>query len=122
MFRIIITIAFLFSGAVKAQELPCDHPDRTPLKISVPNVFTPNGDGVNDLFRSEYNTNAFDEYIMHIYNRSGQLMFYADRPAQGWDGRTASGTKCNAGTYFYIIDYKTPCKSDRLSGVLDLMR
>lgn len=105
-----------------SQGLPCDHPDRISLEIVIPNVFTPNGDGVNDLFRSEYNINAFDHYAMSIYSRSGQLIFYADRPAQGWDGRTPAGTRCPEGTYFYVIDYRTPCEQERHSGVFDLIR
>lgn len=122
MFKVYFTILFLLSGSVMAQELPCDHADRTPLELKMPNVFSPNSDGINDLFRSDYNINSFNRYTMAIYNRSGQLIFYADRPAQGWDGRTPTGTKCPDGTYFYVVDYATDCEDDRLSGVLELVR
>lgn len=104
------------------QELPCDHPDRIPLVVSAPDVFTPNGDGVNDLFRAQYNVDTFDRFEMFIYNRAGQLLFYADRPAHGWDGRTATGTTCPEGTYFYVIKYNSPCESDKLAAVLELLR
>jgi len=122
MLRVCFILSLLFTGSLTAQDLPCDHPDRIPLEIKLPNVFTPNDDGANDLFRSDYNINSFDRYTMHIYNRAGQLIFFADRSAQGWNGRTPSGTKCPEGTYFFIIDYQTPCESDRQSGVFDLIR
>lgn len=104
------------------QDMPCDHPDRVPLKISAPDVFTPNGDGVNDLFRAEYNIDAFNRFEMFIYNRAGQLLFYADRPAQGWNGRTASGAICAEGTYFCVIKYNSACESDKIATVLQLLR
>lgn len=122
MTRWITAILLLASGGLFGQELPCDHPDRTPLEISIPNVFTPNDDGVNDLFRGEYNILAFDQISLHVYNRAGQLMFFADRPNQGWDGRTPVGAKCPTGTYFYVLDYRTPCETDRRSGVFELIR
>jgi gliding motility-associated-like protein len=122
MFRLITILSFIVSVPLMAQQLPCDHPDRIPLEFKMPNIFTPNGDGINDLFRAEYNVNAFDRYEMYIYNRAGQLIFYADRPAQGWDGRTATGAVCPEGTYFYVVHYETPCESDKLSAVLELRR
>lgn len=122
MLRFKFAILFLFSSAAMAQQLPCDHSERQPLEIKVPNVFSPNGDGTNDLFRSQFNENRFTNYSMYIYNRAGQLIFYADRPAQGWDGRTPSGAKCPEGTYFYVLDYHTDCENDRFSGVLELVR
>lgn len=118
-----ITVILLFTSSnLLGQDLPCDHPDRIPLEINIPNVFTPNGDGVNDLFRAEYNILSFDQITLHIYNRAGQLVFFADRPGQGWDGRTPVGAKCPGGTYFYILDYRTPCNADRQSGVFELIR
>jgi gliding motility-associated-like protein len=118
-----ITLCLLFLSTVGfSQGLPCDHPERIPLDITVPNVFTPNDDGVNDLFRAAYNINDFDTYVLRVFNRAGHIMFYAERPAQGWDGHTASGTKCTEGTYFYIIEYTTPCETNKLSGVFELKR
>lgn len=120
--RWLIVILLFASGSLLAQDLPCDHPDRIALELTLPNVFTPNGDGVNDLFRSEYNILSFDQFSLHVYNRAGQLMFFADRPGQGWDGRTPVGAKCPEGTYFYVVDYNTPCEADRRSGIFELIR
>lgn len=122
MFRLCLAIICMFSGALTAQDLPCDHPDRIPLEIKMPNVFTPNDDGTNDLFRADYNIDYFTSYSLYVYNRAGQLIFFADRPAQGWDGRTPSGTRCPDGTYFYIAQYETDCERDKISGVVEIVR
>ncbi len=103
-------------------QLPCDHPDRIPLTVKVPNVFTPNGDGVNDLFRPEYNILSFDTYQLQVFNRAGTLIFYSDRPGMGWDGRTVSGVIAPEGSYFYVLEYAGPCEADRLTGILNLLR
>jgi gliding motility-associated-like protein len=118
-----ITLVLMLLGITAfSQDLPCDDPERLPLKVLVPNVFTPNDDGINDLFRPVYNFNDFTTYTIRVFNRSGHVMFYAERPAQGWDGRTVSGSECTTGTYFYIIEYTTPCKTDKLSGAFELKR
>ncbi len=122
MLRWCAAILCLFSVAAQAQQLPCDHVDRVTPEIKIPNVFSPNGDGINDLFRAEHNIEYFSNYTLHVYNRAGQLVFFADRPAQGWDGRTPSGTPCPEGVYFYITQYNTGCEEDRAAGVIELVR
>ncbi|MDR1667681.1 MAG: gliding motility-associated C-terminal domain-containing protein [Bacteroidales bacterium] len=63
-----------------------------PLVIdNLPNVFTPNGDGVNDLFLQNFN--------IEVYNRWGMLLY---KGRDGWDGRY-KGKLMPAGTYFYIL-------------------
>lgn len=72
-----------------------------PSVIHVPNVFTPNGDNVNDAFYiTSEGLSAFD---MKIYDRWGVLMSDVTSPAQGWDGRTKAGVLATDGTYYYII-------------------
>jgi len=72
--------------------------------IVIPNIFTPNGDGINDLFR--ISGQFVSDYKITIYNRWGQ--FLAEYPwiAGGWDGRTEAGLEAPSGVYFYIIDAK----------------
>lgn len=69
--------------------------------IIIPNVFSPNGDGQNDLFKVVGNFTKLD---VKIYNRYGQLIYESIQLNEGWNGRTTAGTLCNPGTYFYIID------------------
>ncbi len=62
------------------------------------NVFTPNGDGHNDLF-SVYNGNS-DEYRLEIYNRWGKLIWETTNPKNHWDGNEVSD-----GTYYYHLSF-----------------
>ena len=70
-------------------------------ELIIPNVFSPNDDGVNDGF------NLFGGCIhsveKQIYNRWGQLLFHSNLIDEEWDGRTRSGAKASEGTYFYIF-------------------
>jgi len=69
-------------------------------ELEVPNVFTPNGDGINDEFRVAYK--SIKKFEMVIYNRWGRKVFEGKDPARGWDGEV--GGKIGApGVYFYYI-------------------
>jgi gliding motility-associated-like protein len=72
--------------------------------FSAPNIFTPNGDGVNDIWfpSVEYETC----FKCRIYNRWGALVTEFDRKLRGWDGTYRdSGGLVEDGTYYYIINY-----------------
>lgn len=62
----------------------------------LPTMFSPNGDGTNDVFRAL--GGCFTEYEMYIYDRWGGLMFRSTDPSVGWDGSN-SGAPVVAGTY-----------------------
>lgn len=68
----------------------------------VPNSFTPNNDGVNDVFLPRV-TDVLKYHLM-IYNRYGQCIFQSIDPEESWDG-TYNGVKCPAGTYTWMIEY-----------------
>lgn len=70
----------------------------------LPNVFTPNGDGINDLFQpGPYR--FVDKVEMKIFNRWGILVFETENPDINWDGRfMENGKMCTTGVYFYICD------------------
>lgn len=73
--------------------------------MDIPNVFTPNGDGVNDyFFPRKFLTRGVITFKMNIYNRWGQLIYETSTTdGQGWDG-TLNGTPQTTGTYVYVID------------------
>jgi len=68
-------------------------------QVFIPNLFSPNGDGVNDVLMVYGNTIASVE--LHIYNAWGQEVFVSKDQRQGWDG-TMSGRAQPAGVYVYI--------------------
>jgi gliding motility-associated-like protein len=72
-----------------------------PTTISIPNIFTPNGDGINDEFFI-INT-GMRSLNCDIFNRWGQLLFTITAPNQGWDGITPNGDKAPEGTYMYLL-------------------
>ncbi len=69
--------------------------------VEIPNVFSPNGDQVNDLF--EVHTESLESYYLAIFNRWGNLLKETNDPSDHWDGRDASGNDASAGTYVYKL-------------------
>ncbi|NOQ71145.1 MAG: T9SS type B sorting domain-containing protein [Crocinitomix sp.] len=65
------------------------------------NVFTPNGDGINDIFTFEFNASSVSEFTCVIVNRWGVVVHEMNAITDGWDGTDKSGSQCKDGTYFY---------------------
>lgn len=85
-------------------------PFSVPAVVSIPNVFSPNGDGVNDFW---YVTTTGTEVIqftrIHIYDRYGNLLWdnrnpIPNDPSEGWDG-TYRNRRLNPGVFVYVIEY-----------------
>lgn len=70
------------------------------LVLVVPNVFSPNGDGLNDLFQVKHN--AVKTFYARVFNRWGKLLFEWDDVSKGWNGATGDNDMTD-GTYFYMI-------------------
>ena len=75
-------------------------------KIWFPNAFTPNRDGINDVFRLKFPGRAAD-YHLEIFNRWGQRVFESRDPAAGWNG-VLSGLEQPAGTYVWMVRWSSP--------------
>jgi gliding motility-associated-like protein len=71
-------------------------------KIIMPTIFTPNGDGKNDLFLPVF-SNSILSYQLKVYNRWGQEIFTSDQISHGWNGTINSGTTVPRGTYFWLV-------------------
>ena len=69
--------------------------------LVLPNVFTPNFDSINDVFKPQLD--EIIELSFTIYNRNGNLIFETNRINGFWDGRTTSGEQCNDGVYFCVL-------------------
>jgi gliding motility-associated-like protein len=79
-------------------------------KIFIPNVFSPNGDGNNDVYGIQLACTA-TQFVMNIYNRYGQRIYQSPNQNVQWDG-IYNGQPLDAGTYFYYIKYKGPTGSE----------
>ncbi|MCB0534774.1 MAG: gliding motility-associated C-terminal domain-containing protein [Saprospiraceae bacterium] len=75
----------------------------TTAEVYVPNVFSPNGDGSNDLFQLQTNQ-SLQNFELRIFDRWGGLLFESTDPGLGWDG-TARGKPMNPGVYAYFIRF-----------------
>jgi gliding motility-associated-like protein len=73
--------------------------------MNVPNVFSPNGDGINDYFNPRYLlSNGLTSFKMEIYNRWGQLIFETSSlEGRGWDGKF-NDVQQPQGVFVYVID------------------
>ncbi len=94
-------------------------------ELWVPNAFTPDGDGLNDVFKPE--GVALEEYHMQVFDRWGKLIFETNDITRGWDGKV-NGSRLNTGVYSYLIYYKaqnlliTGGRERILKGTVTLMR
>lgn len=73
-----------------------------PLRFVIPNVFTPDGDGINDEF---YIPNSGAKaYHLIVYDRWGLKIFESTSSEVRWDGKSQAGQDMSTGTYFYTIE------------------
>lgn len=78
--------------------------ERCEPRIFVPTAFTPDGDGLNDVFKPTVSN--LTSYTIYVYNRWGQSIFTTEFIEEGWDG-TFKNSEVPQGVYFYRIDYKS---------------
>ena len=73
------------------------------LAMYIPNSFTPNGDGINDVFKPVTDPNKIKKYEMTLFNEWGELIFKTDLIDQGWDGISQSSSSNNIYIYKIIV-------------------
>ncbi len=87
--------------------IPLPPPPPPPVADSfllVPNAFTPNGDGLNEIFDIRYGSDL-QSLDVKILNRWGELVWESSDPNKMWDGNQKTG-KCDVGVYYYMIKAK----------------
>lgn len=74
------------------------------LTIHVPNAFTPDGDGINDLFGPVVLSTAEDSYLFTVFDRWGQEVFSTEDPSIWWNGAYRnSGEVLSSGVYVWRL-------------------
>jgi gliding motility-associated-like protein len=73
------------------------------IKVTIPNVFTPNGDNINEVFTLELK--GVKTIEVQIFNRWGQKLYSWNTLNGGWDGKLSNGENASEGTYYFIVDY-----------------
>lgn len=70
--------------------------------LEMPNAFSPNGDGINDIYKAKSNHRSIIEFHAYIFNRWGQKIYDWTDINGGWDG-TWHGKQVKDGTYFVLV-------------------
>jgi gliding motility-associated-like protein len=88
--------------------------------IWLPNAFTPNGDGENDIFIPR--GNDVTAFTMHIYNHWGERIYLKENTTTGWDGICVNGTNAPSATYTYLLTFEKGIKKEVKTGKITLLR
>jgi gliding motility-associated-like protein len=90
-------------------------------ELNIPNVFSPNSDGKNDLY--QISDEGFKKYSLIIFNRWGEKVVELTETNKTWNGKLSNGTDAPEGTYFYNFEGFTLLeKINKASGFITLLR
>lgn len=95
------------------------------LQWYVPNSFTPNEDGINDIWKPIGDTHDLNDFRLSIFNRWGEQMFFTTDYTQGWNGSdSGSNHYVDAGVYTYLIKFssKTTEEKYEITGHITVIR
>ena len=95
------------------------------FEVIIPNVFTPNGDGVNDIFFAKIIPEGVvpRSEEMRIYDNWGRLVYKWNVPGSKWDGNNMSGAELPSAVYFYVYKAVSPFGKEILkNGSITLIR
>lgn len=115
-----VTCTILSGGcAAPATSAPVTITIKPPLQILPPTAFTPNGDGINDLWTIS-GLLSYPNCLVNIYSRNGELVYQSKGYAKPWDG-AINGKNLPVGTYYYVIDLNSNNKP-KVSGYIAIIR
>lgn len=83
--------------------------------VEISNVFTPNGDGINDVWQVPFGSSG-ETTVIYILNRWGNIVFQSSLNGFTWEGKTLGGDSCSDGVYFYRIS------NTNIAGFIQLVR
>lgn len=101
------------ADTINVQQIFCE--------IWLPNAFTPNGDGLNDVFRVLGNIGRLQGVTLSLYNRWGEQVYTSHDPYKGWDG-FYKGIPAQMGTYVYLLEYSLDGNPYKQTGNFHLLR
>jgi len=92
--------------------------------LTVPNIFTPNGDGMNDTFFPLPETGG--RVSLKVFNRWGRIVHDTGSGFRPWNGSVRPGERAPDGVYYYLLEYDIPCAgvnyTGRKEGAVQLVR
>lgn len=87
--------------------------------LEAPNIFSPNGDGFNDVFIVK--SNGVNNFVLNVFNRWGAIVYSQTAKRLQWDGRSSAGVQLPCGTYFYNIT-SSEASGYKKSGIILLVK
>lgn len=118
------SVAVEQNGCVYTDSIQVEMIDCTICNIYVPNVFSPNADGLNDTFGPSSNCD-FITYDLQIYNRWGALVFQSSEVSNSWDG-SFKGEHLTPDVFVYILEFSFSNGQDnatkRISGDVSILK
>jgi gliding motility-associated-like protein len=94
--------------------------DSAGASLEVPNVFTPNGDQINDYFA--VSTDGTTVYEFSVFTRNGTRIYYSVSPRIFWDGNSLDGQELKEGVYYYVIEEEGGAQPFEKAGFMHLFR
>jgi gliding motility-associated-like protein len=109
-----------FAAAEQLMVLDTTAVDSTGGTLVIPNVFTPNGDGIHDYF--EVTTDGTTVYEFNVFTRTGTQVFHSNSPRIFWDGTNSAGLDLNEGVYYFVIEEEGDSAPFSSTGFIYLFR
>jgi len=88
--------------------------------ISITTAFSPNGDGVNDIYDMPSGDYVMKEFS--VFNRWGEKVFSSDSRETSWNGTHKKDQKCANGVYYFVFDYEIDSEKLNQAGNITLIR
>lgn len=76
---------------------------KKPTRLSLPNIFTPNGDGQNETLQIQWGNTAVEDFSIVVLDAKNNVVFKSDRPDFNWDGTDLGGEKLPRAHYIYFV-------------------
>lgn len=102
---LLISIALFLSATIVHAQKSTETDSKNLLEVYIPNAFTPDMDGTNDVFKPIINGPEIEFYEMIIVDRSGKVVFSSKEPQEVWNG-TTPGTNYTTSPSLFVYFLK----------------
>ena len=105
-FSFLFVLIFLTTATTAPDNPHTENTNTCACEIYVPNVFSPNGDSKNDVFKAVPGTScSLSQFSLKVFDRFGAMVFETSSTDEGWDG-SFKGQNAPSATYIYVVQYE----------------
>ncbi|HOY19271.1 MAG TPA: gliding motility-associated C-terminal domain-containing protein [Haliscomenobacter sp.] len=105
-FSFLFVLIFLTTATTAPNYPHTENTNTCACEIYVPNVFSPNGDSKNDVFKAVPGTScSLSQFSLKVFDRFGAMVFETSSTDEGWDG-SFKGQNAPSATYIYVVQYE----------------